>query len=278
MPRCDLKPGYKQWKKHKNNMLKNVGALAEAVHKLPKCGEEGASEVFCVNEPTGRALVCEYVGYLLVVVVGTFNSIRAIETKGGDDDRQWLTFWIIFFLFSIIERLSSVLLSRVPIYYELKLCVIIWLFPPFYGARWLYVSVHTLFRKTRRRRLVQLFFKRALGLLFQDLNDYQISLYLGETDRPSAIKVQQAVHAGHKDKASAFKLQAKVFAKLEGDLDALLAKGKLAGKDLRAAARKKGDIGRLYSHVSGESYSMSQLLNPYQLYPHLSLVPRTNKD
>jgi len=45
MPTCDLKPGYKQWKKNKANMLKNVGQLAEALHKLPKCGEMGASEV-----------------------------------------------------------------------------------------------------------------------------------------------------------------------------------------------------------------------------------------
>ena len=123
MPKCDLKAGYKQWKKHKNDMLRNVGALAEAVHKLPKCGEDGAHDIFCVNEPTGFSLFCEYAGYVLVFVFGTFNSVRAIETKGGDDDRQWLSFWIIFFLFSIVERASSVLLSQVPIKNELKLRV-----------------------------------------------------------------------------------------------------------------------------------------------------------
>jgi hypothetical protein len=98
-PMCDLKPGYKQWKKQKEHMLKNIGQLSAAIQSLPKCGQEGASELFCVNEATGFSLWCEYAGYAMVFVLGTFNSIRAIETKGGDDDRQWLSFWIIFFIF-----------------------------------------------------------------------------------------------------------------------------------------------------------------------------------
>ncbi len=35
---------------------------------------------------------------------------------------------------SCIERISSILLSHIPIYYELKLAAIVWLFPPFFGA------------------------------------------------------------------------------------------------------------------------------------------------
>ena len=52
---------------------------------------------------------------------GLFFSIRAIESPGGDDDRQWLTFWMIFFFFTIFERYADVLLSQTPRYYECKL-------------------------------------------------------------------------------------------------------------------------------------------------------------
>ena len=43
------------------------------------------------------------------------QSVRAIETPGGDDDRKWLSFWVIFFVFSCVERFTAVLLSRVPV-------------------------------------------------------------------------------------------------------------------------------------------------------------------
>ncbi|EKX48974.1 hypothetical protein GUITHDRAFT_136174 [Guillardia theta CCMP2712] len=131
-----------EWKKYKMVLFEN-------------CGEEGASEVFCVNEATGFSLICEYLGYFLVFVVGSFNSIRAIETKGGDDDRQWLTFWVIYFIFSMVERFSSVLLSRLPVYYEVKLLLVIWLFPPFYGARWCYVTIHRTFSTLRNHWLIR---------------------------------------------------------------------------------------------------------------------------
>ena len=37
-----------------------------------------------------------------------------VETPGGDDDRQWLTFWLIYFAFSGVERFTDVLLSHLP--------------------------------------------------------------------------------------------------------------------------------------------------------------------
>ena len=46
---------------------------------------------------------------------------------GGDDDRQWLTFWLIALLLTFTEGFYDLLLSRLPIYYELKLSFLIWL-------------------------------------------------------------------------------------------------------------------------------------------------------
>uniref|UniRef100_A0A7S4UTK0 C2 domain-containing protein n=1 Tax=Guillardia theta TaxID=55529 RepID=A0A7S4UTK0_GUITH len=187
MPRCELKDGYKQWKKYKMVLFENVGALAEAVKKLPKCGEEGASEVFCVNEATGFSLICEYLGYFLVFVVGSFNSIRAIETKGGDDDRQWLTFWVIYFIFSMVERFSSVLLSRLPVYYEVKLLLVIWLFPPFYGARWCYVTIHRTFSTLRNHWLIRYALSSML-VRFYGMSKEEVVIWLGQQKSETAIE------------------------------------------------------------------------------------------
>ena len=41
--------------------------------------------------------------------------MRAIETPGGADDRQWLTFWMVFVLFSVAEHFTDVLISRMPL-------------------------------------------------------------------------------------------------------------------------------------------------------------------
>lgn len=249
VPVCDLKPGYKQWKKQKAQMLKNVGALAEAVQKLPKCGEDGASELFCVNEPTGFSLLCEYVGYVFVFVFGTFNSVRAIETKGGDDDRQWLTFWIIYFIFTIIERLSSVLLSQVPAYYELKLCIIVWLFPPFYGARWLYVVVHKVFNKVRRKRVVRFVLRQAIRAVSAGMDEDELSAWLGEEHLSSAVAFGKDLDEQHATKTAFRSITSKAIERINapGQLEALLRKSKLCGR----ALDKRPGQGRMYSRAAG---------------------------
>ena len=53
---------------------------------------------------------------------------KAIETPGGNDDRQWLTFWLIFALWLFFEKyFARIVLSTVPLYYECKLALLIWL-------------------------------------------------------------------------------------------------------------------------------------------------------
>ena len=75
----------------------------------------------------GLGLAAEWGGLALTFVGGALFSVHAIETPGGDDDRQWLTFWMIMMLFFLAERFTDVLLSRLPRYYEVKFGVIVWL-------------------------------------------------------------------------------------------------------------------------------------------------------
>jgi len=51
-------------------------------------GEPGAHKLFCINEPTGFGLWAKRLSYM-IGAWAAFKSIEAIETPGGDDDRQW---------------------------------------------------------------------------------------------------------------------------------------------------------------------------------------------
>ena len=84
-------------------------------------------------------LYCKNASYLLYIWA-CIQSVMAIESPGGDDDRQWLSFWIIFLLFNVFEAMTDVLLSWLPSYFEMKFVFLCWLVF-FQGADVLYRKV-----------------------------------------------------------------------------------------------------------------------------------------
>jgi receptor expression-enhancing protein 5/6 len=59
-----------------------------------------------------------------------YFSIRALESPGHDDDVQWLTYWVIFGLFTFIENFSGLIVAWFPWYYVVKTCFIFYLILP----------------------------------------------------------------------------------------------------------------------------------------------------
>lgn len=190
LPKCDLNPGFKKWRQYTTIMANNVKAISAAVQRLPRCGEEGADENFCINEPTGVGLWCEYAGWILVFVVATFSSVRAIETPGGDDDRQWLTFWMMYFGFTFVERVSAVLLSWFPYYYQFKLAAMTWLIF-FQGAAEIYRRVHGMFVWGRRK--AKSWFPNSLAILFWEAPELTEAEYISELEKYSDYAVLKQV-------------------------------------------------------------------------------------
>ncbi|GAB0205455.1 receptor expression-enhancing protein 5 [Grus japonensis] len=69
-----------------------------------------------------------------------WKKIKAIESPNKDDDTQWLTYWVVYGVFSIVEFFSDIFLSWFPFYYMLKCGFLLWCMAPSpsNGAEFLY--------------------------------------------------------------------------------------------------------------------------------------------
>eukprot|EP00382_Lankesteria_abbotti_P005529 CAMPEP_0113846768 /NCGR_PEP_ID=MMETSP0372-20130328/1492_1 /TAXON_ID=340204 /ORGANISM="Lankesteria abbotti" /LENGTH=198 /DNA_ID=CAMNT_0000815951 /DNA_START=150 /DNA_END=746 /DNA_ORIENTATION=+ /assembly_acc=CAM_ASM_000359 len=100
----------------------------------------------CYMIPISFSVAMLFVGWFDAVItngVGFFypawQSFKAVETKRTDDDKQWLTYWVVFAAFSVVEMFSNVLLFWIPFYYVLKISFLLWLaLPQFQGAKFVY--------------------------------------------------------------------------------------------------------------------------------------------
>lgn len=57
-------------------------------------------------------------------------SFYAMDSEEGEADKQWLTYWIVFGLFSIVDQCAGFILGLIPFYYVLKMALLVWLFHP----------------------------------------------------------------------------------------------------------------------------------------------------
>jgi receptor expression-enhancing protein 5/6 len=64
---------------------------------------------------------------------------EALESSGALDDSQWLTYWLLSAIITIVERFTFRVLYYIPFYAEMKLAFLVWLaLPPFNGASEMY--------------------------------------------------------------------------------------------------------------------------------------------
>jgi receptor expression-enhancing protein 5/6 len=79
---------------------------------------------------------------LFAFVYPAYCSFVAIESAETIDDTQWLTYWVVFALFSITENVMNFLVEYIPFYYMIKCAFFLWLYhPKFLGAGVVYKSI-----------------------------------------------------------------------------------------------------------------------------------------
>lgn len=83
-------------------------------------------------------LIANLVGF----VYPAYASFQALETPDDKDDKLWLTYWVVYAFFNILEYFSDWLLFWLPFYFFLKLIFLVYLFIPQYkGAVVIYDNV-----------------------------------------------------------------------------------------------------------------------------------------
>jgi len=71
-----------------------------------------------------------YITQVIGVAYPCFMSFLALESDGADDDKQWLTYWVCFGAFNILDQFAGIILSFIPFYYFLKMGFLVYLMHP----------------------------------------------------------------------------------------------------------------------------------------------------
>jgi len=81
---------------------------------------------------------------LVSIVFPVFWTVKALEHKEQDDDKQWYSYWVIWGYFFLLDIIMPGLLKMIPFFYFSKFLFFTWLFlPSTRGALYLYNNVFT---------------------------------------------------------------------------------------------------------------------------------------
>jgi receptor expression-enhancing protein 5/6 len=67
---------------------------------------------------------------IITVVYPAVQSIKALESKEGDDDKTWLTYWVVFGVFTLLDEFVGFILEYIPFYFYLRLAFFLYLMAP----------------------------------------------------------------------------------------------------------------------------------------------------
>ena len=84
----------------------------------------------------------KYITCIVGVVLPAYWSIKAIESQEYGDDKQWLTYWSIYGIFTFLDQFLNIVLRIIPFYFIIKIVFLIWCFMPnTMGALFIYNKI-----------------------------------------------------------------------------------------------------------------------------------------
>ena len=78
----------------------------------------------------------------VTVLYPALHSIRAIESDNDDDDKVWLTYWMVFGVFTVLETFFGFIFWIIPYWGWIRPAFFVWLLlPSFNGSKIIYEKV-----------------------------------------------------------------------------------------------------------------------------------------
>lgn len=107
------------------NIFTDYLNIAEAKTGLPKRNVVLGALVLTIvwlAVGIGSSLVCSVICF----VYPAYKSFKAVESPQGDDDTQWLTYWIVYSTFNILEYFADIIFFWIPMFQLLKCLFLLW--------------------------------------------------------------------------------------------------------------------------------------------------------
>eukprot|EP00092_Neocalanus_flemingeri_P002376 GFUD01002541.1.p1 GENE.GFUD01002541.1~~GFUD01002541.1.p1 ORF type:complete len:190 (+),score=55.48 GFUD01002541.1:187-756(+) len=74
----------------------------------------------------GAQLICGVIGFLYPA----FESVKALHNADTNIEKRWLTYWVVFAFFHVLEFFSDHLVWWVPLYWLAKTIFLVWCMAP----------------------------------------------------------------------------------------------------------------------------------------------------
>lgn len=123
------------WQAKLDKVLHEKNAFTDALEKVE--GKTGVKRSYLVMGlgvflalylmiGYGAQFLCNFVGFLYPA----YASIKAIESTVKEDDTKWLTYWVVYSCFSLVESFTDILLFWIPFYCFLKCIFLVYCMAP----------------------------------------------------------------------------------------------------------------------------------------------------
>ena len=114
---------------YKPGPLANLLAMVEkktGLDRMLLCGLGVTFITFWLCLGYGAELVCGVIGFLYPA----YESVKALHEAGREIEKRWLTYWVVFAFFHVLEFFSDHLVWWVPLYWLVKTIFLVWCMAP----------------------------------------------------------------------------------------------------------------------------------------------------
>ncbi|GAB2269957.1 HVA22-like protein a [Dionaea muscipula] len=88
-----------------------------------------------------------------------YASVRAIESKSPLDDQQWLTYWVLYSMITLLELTFATVIEWIPLWSYGRLLLTCWLVIPYFsGAAYVYGRFVRPFFMSAQNRTVNIWY------------------------------------------------------------------------------------------------------------------------